>query len=234
MAEQEKIKLTDLLGECLEFKREPSEKQDLVVMALINRFIVKEYIPLGEKIAKIALILGGLNSEGLDQFEVETQLTIGKIVYGVLSYVDNLENDLDRLSMSASVVDLLYEMGVIDAILEHCSKDYARLDKMVDETVNFSNLFKLVETTSLYSSDSIDEFVKEISSFKTELTPEMLKDLKSIANSAAPEFSALKETLVDDALDKVMDVDFNTLKEQPAEVEKEKPEEEPEKEKGDA
>ena len=106
MEEQNKIKLTDLLEACLEFKRDPKPENELAIKAITNRFIVKEYIPLADKIAQVALIMGLVHSDNLDQFEAETWVVIGKVVYGIMAYVDNLENNLDRLSMSATVVDL--------------------------------------------------------------------------------------------------------------------------------
>lgn len=216
--ENEKIILTDLLEACLDFKREPTPKNEAIIKSITDRFIIKEYIPLAEKIVQVSLILGNISSDNLDQFEAETWLALGKVVYGIMGYVDNLENNLDKLSMTTAVADLLYEMGVIDEVLKHCEKDYRRLEKMVDECMNFTNIFRIMETTRLFSKDNIDEFIKEIHSFKSDLTPEMLENLKSIANAASPEFEALKETMVDEALSRAMDVDFRSIKEteQPA------------------
>lgn len=226
---EEKIKLTDLLEVCLDFKRNPTNENFIPVQQMINRLVVKEYLPLADKITQIALILGSVATDKFDQFEAETWLTIGKVVYGILAYVDNIENNLDKLSMNAEVVDLLYEMGVVDAILEHCEKDYQRLEKMLDETMNFSNIFKIVETTSLYTSDSINQFIETIKGFKTDLTPEMLKSMEAIANAQSPEFQAFKETVADEVLNKVMKEDMKELNkkvEQP-EPESEKQPEEP-------
>lgn len=219
--ENEKIILTDLLEACLDFKREPTPKNEAIIRSITDRFIIKEYIPLPEKIVQVSLILGNITSDTLDQFEAESWLVIGKVVYGVLGYVANLENNLDKLSMSTQVVDLLYEMGVIDEVLKHCEKDYRRLDKMVDESLNFTNIFRILETTRLFSKDNIDDFVKEIHSFKTDLTPEMLENLKSIANASSPEFQAFKETMIDEVLGRAMDVDLNSLKPEPEEESKE-------------
>ena len=223
MAEQEKIKLTELLEACLDFKKEPTPKNELAIKTIVNRFVIKEYLPMNEKFVQIALILNTVTSDELDPLEAETWLSIGKIVYGILAYVDNLENDLNRLSLSGAIVDLLYEMGVIDGVLSHCEKDYLRMEKMLEETINFTNIFRIVETTSMLDSASIDNFVKEIHSFKNDLTPETLEKLKSIVNASDPAFQSLKEILVDQALSKAMDSKFEKL-------EQKQPEQEPEKE----
>ena len=232
---EEKIKLTEVLEACLDFKREPTIKNETIIKSITSRFIVKEYLPLSDKIVQVALILGNISSDNLDQFEAESWLVIGKVVFGIMGYVTNLENNLDKLALSPMVVDLLYEMGVIDEVLKICEKDYKRLEKMVDEAMNFTNIFRIVATTQLFDSEMVGEFIEEIHKFRTELTPEMLENLKSIANAASPEFEALKQTLVDEVLGRVMDTDLKDLKsEKKAEEEKEESEEDENSEGDDA
>lgn len=228
MKEQEKIKLTHLLEACLDFTKDPTPANELKVVEITKLFSYREYIPLVEKQVQVAAILGGIPGDDNDALVYENWLVLGKVVYGVLAYVVNLENDLDRVAMTPAVVDLLYQMGIIDDILEHCEKDYRRLEKMIEETLNFSNILRLTQTVELFDAEKIDEFTQELRNMKNELTPEMLADLKSLAVSGSAEFSVLKEAVADDALGKVMEGDFN-LATNPA-----KPEKEPEKDKVDA
>ena len=65
--------------------------------------------------------------------------------------------------------------------------------------------------------------------FKKDLTPEMLENMKSIDNASDPAFKAFKDTVVDEVLNRVMDVDFKDLKgaensEKPEETKEEKKE----------
>lgn len=237
MAEQNTIKLTHLLEACLDFTKDPSPANELKVVEITKLFVYREYIPLVEKQIQIAAIIGGIPGDEYDALVCENWLVMGKIVHGVLSYVVNLENDLDRAAMTPAVVDLLYKMGIIDDILGHCQKDYERLEKMVDDVVNFSNLFRLVQTAELFDPSALAEFTKELREMKQELTPEMLKDLKSFAVSGSPEFEILKEAVADEAIGKAMEGDFNfaTKKNEEKPEKESKEEQEPQsEEKADA
>lgn len=227
MAEQEKIKLTQLLEACLDFTRDPTPANELKITEITKDFVIREYLPLSEKQAQLTLIVGSIPDEGFNAFTAETWLTINKVLFGILAYVTNLEYDLDLISSKPVVVDLLYQTGVIDLVLEHASKDFERLDKMISEAINFSNIFRIAETASLFSQDKIEEFVKEVRSLKQELTPEALKDLKAIVAAGSPELKALKETVVEQAVGNVMEADFDKLEE-------DKKEEKPAEEKAEA
>ena len=209
MAEQNKIKLTSLLEACLDFTRDPSPANELKVAEIANLFAYREYIPLIEKQIQVAAIIGGIPGDEYDALVCENWLVMGKVIHGILPYVVNLENDLDKGAMTPAVVDLLYNMNIVDSILEHCEKDYKRLEKMVDDTMNFTNLFRLVQSVELLDPSKLDEFMKELREMKQELTPEMLANLKSLAVSASPEFAALKEAVADEAIGKAMEGDFN-------------------------
>lgn len=216
------IKLTELLEACLDFKRDATPENEARINVLIDQMIIRSYQPISQKQVNVALILGLLSEEEQhDVVAAATKITIGKAVLGVLGYVVNLDNDLDRASFVPGVADLLYEFGVIDAVLEHASKDYARFEAMLQEAMNFSNLFNLANTAALMSVESMEEFVKSVREFKTELTPEMLADLKAIAVAGSPEFQALKETLMDEALGTALESDFASLKPRSKEVKEE-------------
>lgn len=226
MAEQNTIKLTNLLEACLDFTKDPSPANELKVVEITKLFAYREYIPLIEKQIQVAAILGGIPGDEYDALVCENWLVMGKVVHGILAYVVNLENDLDRVALTPAVVDLLYKMGIIDDILSHCEKDYRRLEKMVDDVVNFSNLFRLVQTVELFNPSALADFTKELREMKEELTPEKLKDLKSIAVSGSPEFQVLKETVADAAIGKAMEGDFNFATQKNEEKSEKEPEEE--------
>lgn len=211
MAKIQMINLTTLLEACLAFKKDPTPANELKIQQITKDFVIREYLPLSEKHIRVATIVGGISEDELDAFVAENWFALNKVVYGILSYVTNLHNDLDRASLTPAVVDVLYEMGIIDLILDSAGKDYARLEKMIDETINFSNIFRIVETATLFNQDKLDKFIEEIRSLKTELTPEMLADLKSLAVAGSPEFKALKETLMDEALGRAMDSELASL-----------------------
>lgn len=221
-----KIQITDILNACLDFKKDPTTANELKITELKEKMILREYIPLQEKTTIMALILGLIPDTEYNAFTAAQWVVMGKYIYGLLSYAINLDNNLDRLLLTPSVIDLLTEFGFFDTIMNHCAKDYGRLEQMVDEALNFSNIFKLTETMSLIDTENLTNFVKEIREFKKEFTPEMLKDFKAIIAKTSPLTTALQETLVEDAVEKVMDENFKDI-EEPAQPESE-PEKQPE------
>lgn len=211
MAETNKIKLSDLLGTCLEFKQKPTVENEKKIHTLISQFQIATYIPLKQKEIILIIILNNCTTKDLDAVTTEMNLVVAKTIYGMLSYVVNLENDLEFAAFDAGAIDLLYEMEIIDNVLKFCSADYNRLEKMIEETMNFSNLVRLANLANLMAPENIDKFTQTILDMKTELTPERLDNLKSLASSGSPEWAALKETVVDEVLGRVMDKEFNDI-----------------------
>lgn len=200
MAEQEKIKLTQLLEACLAFEKDPVPANEIKVLEITKLFIYREYIPLVEKQINIATIISAIPDDDDDALVAENWITMGKIIYGLLGYVVNLENDLDRVGLTPAVIDILYRNNIIDSILEHCEKDYKRFEKMLDDVINFNNIFKLTQTASIIGGERLETFIKELRELKQDLTPELLEQLKSLAVAGSPEFAVIKEAVLDEAI----------------------------------
>lgn len=211
MAENKKIKLTDLLGVCLDFTRDPSTKNSVKLTEMSAKLECREYLPVENKRLALILILNTVKSETNDPVDLEVALYVGKIVYGLMAYVVNLENDLMGAALQPEIVDLLFETGIAGEVLSKCEADYNRLCEMVQGSLNFSNIFKIVQVTELYDNESLDKLVEEIKNTKKEFTPEMLQNLKDIVKESSTEFQTIKEGLIESTLDKIMDADFDTL-----------------------
>ena len=201
MAEDKKIKLTSFLESFLKFKKDPTPEVEDEVAKIVDQFVIREYIPLAEKQVYIASILSCIPDDANDALVAENWITMGKVIYGILSYVVNLENDLDRASLVPAVIDVLYESGVVDKILKYSQKDYSRMEQMIQEALNFSNIFRIVQTAALFDKDQLDTFIGAIYDFKKDLTPELLEGLTTIAVSNSPEYKALRETIMGEALE---------------------------------
>ena len=217
--ENKKLKLSEFLEACLDFRKDPSSKNGEVIKDFIGRMTFMEYMPINQKHVNIVLILSTIPEDDYDDpVDCMIKVNVGKIIYGLLSYVINLENDLSRDALTSGIVDLLYQFGVVDAIVSKCGADYARFSEMVQEALNFSNLFSFARTASLMSTESIEDLAKTIRDTKNELTPKMLEDMKAIAVSGSPEFAAYKETLINEAIEKAMEKEFDKLKEKEPEA----------------
>ena len=74
-----------------------------------------------------------------------TNFEICLILYGLLGYT-TIENDLQMAALSSAIVDILYECGFVDKILNFCKKDYDRLCTMADRAVNFRTGLELINS----------------------------------------------------------------------------------------
>ena len=102
--------------------------------------------------------------------------------------------------VNIEIYDVLVTFGMEDRILEFCGKDHARLRKMLDDAVNFSNIFRIVESTKLLSSENIAELDKVLKGLKDNLTIEKIQELKAILAEADPAWTELKKSVGEEAV----------------------------------
>lgn len=201
----ENIKLSELLTLLLEFKKDPKPEKEIEIQNKILQFQVKPYMDIiDKKLALVSICNPIFNDYYRDGIELSAQLEMNKVVFGLLDYVINLENDLVGAAADQPFYDVLVEFGVVDHILEYCEKDYRRLEKMVDDTLNFANVQKITETAQYLKPENIESFKDVLRQMKKDLTPEMIADIKQIINAESPEWQAFKETVGDQILDQTI------------------------------
>ncbi len=205
----EKLQLSALLGACLEFKAEPTDQRKAVIDKMLSDMQIVSYLAQKYKETCLIAVLSVSGAENANAVAMGINLSVAKIIYGLLPYVINLENDLDFAALNAGAVDLLYEMGIVSYILNICKDDYERLVSLIDSTVNFSNLLKLADLANVFTPDNVDKFTETVRDLRTELTPEKLKELNSIVAAGSVEWKALKETVADDAISNMMEQEFH-------------------------
>lgn len=207
----ETIKLTEVLTAILDFKKEPSEEKDEKIRGYMQKLQIIPYLSMNRKMVCAAIITANIFNVERDAAESAEHLTIAETMYGMLEYCVNLENDLESYIVDEVIYDALYEFGFMDYVFKYCGADFKRLCDLVDKMINFTNIYKIVETADYFKSDNIDALTKQLEAARKELTPEMLSDMKSILNGQSPEWKALKESVGDEALGKVLDKDIDSL-----------------------
>ena len=229
----EKIKLTEILTAILEFEKDPTEENDEKVRGYMQKLQVIPYLSMNRKMICAAIITSNIFNVKRDAAESAEHLTVAETMYGMLEYCVNLENDLESYIVDETIYDALYEFGFMDYIFKYCGTDFKRLCDLVDKMINFTNIYKIVETADYFKSDNIDALTKEIEAARKELTPEMLENMKSIINGQSPEWKAWKESVGDDVLGRVLDkdIDYITRKSTPRKETEEDEDEEGKKEK---
>ena len=178
--ENNKIKLSQYIQACVDLKEDPA---DAVKESKINNFlaqmIIKPYMTLQDKLVVAGSIIYTLADE-YDALGAASHVEIRKITKGLLSYVTNLENDVYNLQDSYSVYDVILQYGMYDAIIKYCESDFNRLTKIIDETFNFSNIYKLLESAQFFTEDGYKNWEEGMKNLKTELTPDLMKNIQEL------------------------------------------------------
>lgn len=174
---ENKLRLSDYLRLCSDFEKDPQNEE---VFQKIQDFLadleVREYLPLADKQIAVLQILEPINDD-FDVAGVCSFLENGKISKGLLAYCTNLENDIPFMGFSYFVVDMAYQHGLYDTIMKVCEKDCNRLFKMVDDAMNVSNIYKIVQTASLFDKESYDKWLNSMKELKNVLETTNLKEL---------------------------------------------------------
>lgn len=188
------ILLSDILEKCLDFRQQPAEETYKGIEAMIAKIDVRERLTLAEKGLAVMNVLNTIkdNSNALEcAFELES----GLFFKGTLSYTLNLKIDIPASLMNIETYDLLITFGLEDHILSFCGADHARMRKMLDDAVNFSNIFKLVDSTKLISGENIAELQTTLQGLKEMLTLDRIRELKGVMVETEPAWTELKKTI---------------------------------------
>ena len=188
------ILLSDILEKCLDFRQKPAEETYKGIEAMIAKIDVRERLTLAEKGLAVMNVLNTIkdNSNALEcAFELES----GLFFKGTLSYTLNLKIDIPASLMNIETYDLLITFGLEDHILGFCGVDHARMRKMLDDAVNFSNIFKLVDSTKLISGENIAELQATLQGLKEMLTLDRIRELKGVMVETEPAWTELKKTI---------------------------------------
>ena len=194
---EEKIKLSDILEKCLEFRQNPTEDAFKEAGKIIAMVDVRERLSLAEKGLSLISMLEGVKDND-NPIECAFDLTAGFFFKGLLSYATNLLIDIPQTMMNIETYDLLVALGFEDHMLKYCEKDVRALRKMLDDAVNFSNLYRLVNVSKLISPEGVAELDKVIRDLKETLSIEKIRELKGLLVESDPAWSALKESVGED------------------------------------
>ena len=163
---------------------------------IFPQILVKDYLPMAQKENLVAQIVWYTFDKQADETYIDymTNFEICLILYGLLGYT-TIENDLQMAALSSAIVDILYECGFVDKILNFCKKDYDRLCTMADRAVNFRTGLELINSISVFDPQQLQELAQELKNTLGGLTPEAVRGLVKIAQINDPATLAVAEAL---------------------------------------
>lgn len=198
---ENKVLLSDIVLKWLRY-REALQKNEATVEQveefdkIFPQILVKDYLPMAQKENLIAQIVWYTFDKQADETYIDymTNFEICLILYGLLGYT-TIENDLQMAALSSAIVDILYECGFVDKILNFCKKDYERLCTMADRAVNFRTGLELINSIATFDPQQLQELAQELKNTLGGLTPEAVRGLVKIAQINDPATLAVAEAL---------------------------------------
>ena len=179
---EEKLKLSDYAVLCSQFEEQPDNIELLnKISDFLSKLVVKEYLPLKQKEIVVVNILTTLNKD-YDAAGVAAFLEIGKVTTALLSYCVNLEVDITPLVVGYYLIDIIYKYGLYKTVYDVCHDDCVRLFNMIDNSVNVSNIYRLLETASLFDTESYDRWLNSMKDLKDTLDSQTLKDMLKVVD----------------------------------------------------
>lgn len=198
---ENKVLLSDIVLKWLKYrealqKGEATAEQVEEFDKIFPQILVKDYLPMAQKENLVAQIVWYTFDKQADETYIDymTNFEICLILYGLLGYT-TIENDLQMAALSSAIVDILYECGFVDKILNFCKKDYERLCTMADRAVNFRTGLELINSISVFDPQQLQELAQELKNTLGGLTPEAVRGLVKIAQINDPATLAVAEAL---------------------------------------
>lgn len=198
---ENKVLLSDIVLKWLKYrealqKGEATAEQVEEFDKIFPQILVKDYLPMAQKENLVAQIVWYTFDKQADETYIDymTNFEICLILYGLLGYT-TIENDLQMAALSSAIVDILYECGFVDKILNFCKKDYDRLCTMADRAVNFRTGLELINSISVFDPQQLQELAQELKNTLGGLTPETVRGLVKIAQINDPATLAVAEAL---------------------------------------
>lgn len=164
---------------CLNFEDNPTSENELAIKTFLSQLQIKDFLSLKQKTIVAITITKDLIDE-LDSSGAASTLEIGKLFHGLLSYVINIKDDIGMLNRTFIAYDYCYMYGLADTILNICSKDYQRLCSYIDNMINISNAYRLIQTASVLNDTEYNKWINTMKDLKEQITPEMLKSLLAV------------------------------------------------------
>ena len=204
---EKNLKLTDVLLASYQFYSDPmNEELAAQVNDYISKIMVLPYLPLREKQMAIFKILNLVGEENQTPEDISAKIEI-LFVLEVINRYTNIEVEDGFFEvLGEDFFDALEVTGIISSIEKISEKDIERFRHMLDSTVNWKNIFNLIEGFENIDMSHVDQLVNEVKEAKQGLKEENLELLRKIANYNQPNvhnFSDMISASIVNSLDKI-------------------------------
>ena len=206
---EKNLKLAEVMLAAYESYKDLSDsKKRAAVNDYIGQLEVIPYLSLRDKKGVIFKVLALLEENDRSPEEVNGQMEI-LFTLEVINQYTNIEVESNFYEIFGDeFFDALYMTGIMTKIEEVCGRDVQKLHDMLIASVNWRDIFSLLESFGNIDMSHVDDLVKEVKTAKDSLQEDNLDLLKRIVNINQPNSENLNDLInasIVSSLDKVSD-----------------------------
>lgn len=175
---------------------------------IVGKMVILSYVPLREKqaaVVKTAILLEERDKRP-DEIAMQVELFF---TLGVFDTYTNIKVDTDFYKIfSPEFLDAIVHCKIWDEIMDHCKYDIQSFRQLLDSTLNWRNVYTMVEEFGSIDMAHVDALVQEVREAREALGDENVKLLKRMADFNRPgaeNFADLVGASLMSTIDKVSD-----------------------------
>lgn len=176
---------------------------------IVGKMVILSYVPLREKqagVMKTAVLLEERDKRP-DEIAVQVDLYFTLGVFDTYTNI-KVENDFYKI-FSPEFLDAILCSKIWETVEDRCSRDIQSFRGLLDSTLNWRNVYTMVEEFGNIDMTHVDALVKEVREARTSLSDENIQLLKKMVDFNRPgveNFADLVGASLMSAMDKVSDV----------------------------
>lgn len=199
----ETIPFENVLQICGAFISSPSSETQQALEDLKKKIKIRHYLPMQDKIVALYRVVADTNRPIDTASSIFTaNMELAFFFDGLLAYT-NIESLVTSEVKTYEVYDIFYQSGLADFILQYCSHDYDRLVRLLERSISYENLRQMLDSLESINSTPIQQALSELKGLEKSLDPEVIKNLADIVKFNDPTLYELKDSVIDNALDKL-------------------------------
>ena len=178
---------------------------------IAGKMVILSYVPLRDKKASILRIAAYLDENGRRPDEIAAQVETLFILEIFNNYTNvSIDADFYRI-FGEEFYDSLYFAGFVQAIESKCGTDIQRFRSLVFATLDWRNVFSLVDSFSMIDMSHVDALTQEVRDAKEKLSAENIQALRDMVAMNRPGVSDISDMVgasLVASLDKITDNDI--------------------------
>ena len=167
---------------------------------------VRAYCPMWEKQVATLGLLNKIKGQNLrpDEIAIEVEQLFTMECINLYTNIE-VEEEITTEVFTPEVLDAFNLSAIYDEIWDIAGYDIERFHMMIDNSLNWSHIFDLVNSFGSFDAHKIDELINEIKEARSELSDEKLDTLKQLStiNKRSNDFASYVDAAIVKSLEDV-------------------------------